>query len=59
MRIENVILALKASQYTIMESAFKTPPQNYEAFKERLGMWNGINEALRVIEAEKKELEND
>ncbi len=49
MRIENIITSLKNSQTALMESVFQNPPQNFESFKERLGMWQGLNEAIRTV----------
>jgi len=54
MRIEDLILTLRARQFTVMETVFKTPPQDYESFVRQLGRWSGIGEALSVIEELRK-----
>lgn len=59
MRIEDIILGIKSRQYTVMESCFKTPPQDYEAFVKQLGVWIGLNECLTIIEDARKKDEDD
>lgn len=59
MRIESVILELKTRQFSVMESVFKTPPQDYEAFVKQLGVWIGLGEGLRIIEDARKKDEDD
>jgi len=59
MRIEEVILQIKAKQFSMMESVFKIPPQDYEAFKQQLGVWMGLNESLRIIEDARKKEQDD
>lgn len=59
MRIEELILNIKSRQYTVMESCFRTPPQNYEEFKKQLGIWIGLNESLAIIEDARKKDEDD
>jgi hypothetical protein len=60
MRIEKLILELKAKQFTVMETTFKSPPQNYEAFVKQLGVWIGVGECLRIIEdARKKDTDDE
>lgn len=59
MRIEKLILALKARQFTVMESVFKTPPQDYEGFVKQLGIWIGVGECLRIIEDARKKDEDE
>jgi len=59
LRIETVILELKARQYSVMESCFKTPPQDYNAFVKQLGVWIGLGESLRIIEDARKKDEDD
>lgn len=59
MRIENVILELRARQFSTMESTFKTPPQDYDGFKQQLGVWIGLGEALRIIEDARKKDEDE
>jgi hypothetical protein len=59
MRIEELILNIKAHQFIVMESCFKTPPQSYEAFIKQLGIWMGHNECLAIIEDARKKDEDD
>ncbi len=59
MRIENVILQLKAKQFSVMEGCFKTPPQDYEGFVKQLGVYIGVGECLRIIEDARKKDEDD
>jgi hypothetical protein len=59
MRIENLILSIKAKQFSVMEGCFKTPPQDYEAFIKQLGIWMGLNECLAIIEDARKKEENE
>jgi hypothetical protein len=59
MRIEELILSIKSRQYTVMESCFKTPPQDYTEFKRQLGIWIGLNECLAIIEDARKKDEDD
>lgn len=54
MRADDVILAIRARQFTTMENTFKTPPQDYDGFIKQLGIWVGLNEALSVIEDARK-----
>ena len=53
MRIENLVLAIKAAQYSVMEQTFKTPPQTFGDFEKKLGFWGGLNSVLNMIEEEK------
>ena len=59
MRIENIIIELQKDQFAVMESTFKTPPQDYEAFVKQLGIYTGIGMCLRRIEDARKKDEDD
>lgn len=59
MRIESLILEIKARQFSTMESVFKTPPQDYETFVKQLGVWVGLGESLRIIEDARKKDEDE
>ncbi len=59
MRIEELILSIRAKQYSVMETCFKTPPQDYVAFAKQLGIWMGLNECLTIIEDARKKDEDD
>jgi hypothetical protein len=54
MRIEDLIVSIKARQFSVMEGCFKTPPQDHEAFIRQLGIWIGLNECLAIIEDARK-----
>ncbi len=58
MRIENILLALKAKQYSVMEDTFKKPPQTFDDFKKCLGRYLGISECINFIEEERKKDED-
>lgn len=53
MRIESLVIAIKAAQFSAMEQTFKTPPQSFEDFKQRLGFYSGLNSVLNMIEEER------
>ena len=58
MRIEEIELAIRADQFEVLESVFKTPPQNFESFQNRLGLYQGLARALEVIKKEKAKSED-
>jgi len=59
MRIENIILELKAKQFSVMENTFKSPPQDYSGFVKQLGVWLGYAESIKAIEDARKKDEDD
>jgi len=59
MRIENIILEIKAKQFSAMESLVKTPQRDFEGYKQQVGVWIGLSEALRIIEDARKKDEDE
>lgn len=60
MRAEDILLAIRKRQEAMQTEVFQKPPQSMEDFKERKGIWIGLNDALSVIEdARKKELQDE
>lgn len=59
MRVEDLILQIKAAQYSIMENTFKMPPQDLGDFKTAVGFYRGLTSVLSLIEDEKRKKDDD
>ncbi len=60
MHIDEIAVAIFKLRESKEHEILNTPPQSFEDFKERKGIWMGLGEALGVIEdARKKELNDD
>lgn len=55
MRIDKVVASIKTAQSRVKDGLVETPPQSMEDYKKQLGFWQGITEALRIIEEAKEE----
>ena len=54
MRIDDLVIALQNKRGELQKDIFSSPPQNYEEFVKRLGVWIGVGESLRIIEDARK-----
>lgn len=52
MRLEHIVLAIKKRRESMSESVFNTPPQNHESFAKQQGIWQGLGDALNIINEE-------
>lgn len=59
MRAEDLISALRKRQEIMQVDIFNKPPQNFDEFTKRLGVWTGLNDALSVIEDVRKRDEDE
>ena len=50
MRVEDIAVALKKRQQRLQELVFSKPPQNYEEFVRQQGIWQGLGDALSIIQ---------
>lgn len=59
MRIDELIIAIQKRRESKQSEVFATPPQSYEEFVKRQGVWIGLGEALSIIEDARKRDEDD
>lgn len=60
MRIEEIVFALENRQKEMEKSIFNSPPQTFDDFKTRAGIWRGLGDAISVItELAQKEKRED
>lgn len=60
MRVEDLVTALRKRQEAMQVDIFSRPPQDFNEFTKRLGVWAGLNDALGVVEdVRKKERDDD
>lgn len=59
MRIDALIIDLQNRRKAKQEEIFATPPQDYEEFVKRMGVWIGLGEALSIIEDARKKDEDE
>lgn len=53
-------VAIENRRREMQADIFNVPPQNYDDFVKRLGVWMGLGEALGIIEdARKKERDDE
>lgn len=50
MLIDRVLTDLRFARSEYERTVFASPPANYEDFKQRLGIWLGINQTIGKIE---------
>lgn len=60
MRPETILSVLRKRQEAMQVEIFSKPPQDFNEFTQRQGIWIGLNYALSDIEdARKKEKDDD
>lgn len=59
MRVGNLILLLHERRVAKEKEIFANPPQDYDDFSKRMGIWMGLGEALSIIEDARKSDDDD
>lgn len=59
MRAQDVLIALRLRQEAMQADIFQKPPQDFDEFTKRLGIWIGLNDALGVVEDVRKKDRDD
>lgn len=60
MRIDDLAVSIAIKRSELEREIFAMPPQDYDEFVKRLGVWKGLGEALSMIgDAKKKEMADD
>ena len=59
MRVDDLVLALQKRRNAKSSEVFVNPPQDYDDFSKRMGIWLGLGEALSVIEEARKNDEDE
>ncbi len=60
MRAEDLAIAIANKRLELQAEIFARPPQDYQEFVKRLGVWMGLGEGLGIIEdARKREVDDD
>ena len=54
MRADDLIIAVQKKREAMQRDIFAKPPQNYEDFLKRMGVWIGFGEMLNIIEDARK-----
>lgn len=50
--MERLLVKLKNEIRLMEDTVFNNPPQNYDEYRERLGRWKGLGQAVDIIERE-------
>lgn len=59
MRLEDVALLVRKRMDEMQAAIFNKPPQNFEEFLNRLGVWKGLGDALGIIQNARKDADDD
>jgi hypothetical protein len=59
MNLADVAISFRRRMDEMQADIFKNPPQNYEDFIKRLGIWKGLGDGLSIIQDARKDNDDD